>query len=114
MRVVHGKSEPGEPQSNGTMESMVKVLLGGTRVNLLRGAPNCFYIFGADHYAMSRNILYGGYKRLWGEDFPGLVIPFFAGVDYQPSATYQAATGRVEGRLRKGVFLGWAMNPGFD
>ena len=55
-----------------------------------------------------------GTKGCGVKDFPGLVIPFFAGVDYQPSATYQAATGRVEGRLRKGVFLGWAMNPGFD
>ena len=58
MRVVHGKSEPGAPQTNGTMESMIKIILGGTRVNLLNGAPNCFYIFAADHYAMSRNILF--------------------------------------------------------
>ena len=35
-------------------------------------------------------------------------------VDYYPSTTYQVATGRPENRVRKGVFLGWAMNPGFD
>ena len=83
MKVTHGVSEPGVPQTNASMETMIKIILGGARVNLATGgAPVCFYVFACDHYCMCRNIRYGGWEKSHdGCKFPGLVIPFMAMVD---------------------------------
>ena len=85
----------------------MKLILGGTRSSCATGgAPSCFHLFAARHYCVSRNVVYGAWKRRFGHNFPGMLIPFFAGVDYMPSKTYQKETGRYEERARQGVFLG--------
>ena len=115
MRINHDLSEPGVPETNGLMESMVKILIGATRTKLeVGGAPICFYIHAAMHYCMMRNILSGAWKRMHGHDFPGLRIPFFSKVTYMPSPIYQRATQRYEPPTRVGVFVGWVLNSGLN
>ena len=77
-RINHNLCEPGASESNGIMESIVKIVLGDIGTKLLTGgAPMCFQLFGASHYCMTRNIECGGWKRLHGKDFPGLRIHGF-------------------------------------
>ena len=115
MRINHDLSEPGVPETNGLMEAMVQVVLAATRTKLeVGGAPRCFYIHAAMHYCMMRNILSGAYKQVHGHEFPGLKIPFFAKVRYQPSSTYARPPQRYEPPTRVGVFVGWVLNTGLS
>ena len=79
MRIDHDFSQAGIAQTNAVMESMVAVILAGTRsLCVTGGAPSCFYLFAARHYCVSRNIVYGAWKKRFGHEFQGKLIPFFA------------------------------------
>ena len=115
MGINHDLSEPGVPESNGLMESMVKLILGGARIKLdTGGAPICFYIHAAMHFCMIRNVTSGAWKRRHGHQFPGLLIPFFAKVRYYPAATFQRPSNHYENKTRIGVFVGWVFNTGLS
>ena len=48
MHIDHDFSQAGIAQTNAVMESMVAVILAGTRtVSVTGGAPSCFYLFAA-------------------------------------------------------------------
>ena len=56
-------SQAGAPETNGIVESMVRVLTWGTRVALeIAGLPSCFWPHALAHYCHARNIAPGGLR----------------------------------------------------
>ena len=54
--ILHIKSIPGIPQTNGMAESMVGIVLNGARVLLMAaGLPSCFWPFAARHFFLPKH-----------------------------------------------------------
>ena len=113
-RLRHEVSDPGIPQDNGLAESMVRVVVEGTRSALSRaGLPGTFWTLAGPHFAFARNIAIhdsgSSYDNRHGEGhFAGKIIPFGAGLFFQPIPS--KAKGKDKPKFKEpevpGVFLG--------
>ena len=89
-RIRHEISDPGIPQDNGLAESMVRVMVEGTRSALSQaGFPGMFWTLAGPHFAFARNIAIhddgSAYDNRHKEGhFTGKVIPFGASVFFRP------------------------------
>ena len=85
LNVPHETSQQGMPQTNGIIEREVQDLVAGTRTLLVAaGLPGYFWSYAAPCYMHLDNCTPhpsgkpSAWFRRYGEDFPGMLIPFGA------------------------------------
>lgn len=94
----HSQSAPYKHQSHGIVEATVKQMKCGARVSLNQAClPPKYWPYACRHFAHSHNTqlrhynddknnLQSPWRRRFGYDFDGKVIPFGAQIDYKLSA----------------------------
>ena len=118
LRVAHGRSTPYRPQSNSRIELHNQLVLRGGRSALLQSdLPHAFWPYAGRHWMHSRNIehpLDGGmsfWARRHGHEFSGHLVPFGAEIIFKPPKIKDPHL-KFDPVGSRGVFLGYALNPG--
>ena len=107
-------------KSNAVAERNLRSVLEGTRVNLEQaGLHHSYWSYAARHWCMAHNIqdhpeILSPWELRFGEKFKGPNIPFGARVDYWTGPKLKPKKDlRFDPTSNPGVFLGYAMQPGF-
>ena len=109
--------------SNSVAERAVRSSLEGTRANLIQsGLHHSYWPYAARHWCIAHNIiedekdeLGSPWKRRFGENFPGLPLPFGCRVDYWNGPKKRPKNNlRFEPTTDPGIFLGYAIHPEFN
>ena len=107
-------------KSNAVAERNLRSVLEGTRVNLEQaGLHHSYWSYAARHWCMAHNIqdhpeILSPWELRFGEKFKGPNIPFGARIDYWTGPKLKPKKDlRFDPTSNPGVFLGYAMQPGF-
>ena len=107
-------------KSNAVAERNLRSVLEGTRVNLEQaGLHHSYWSYAARQWCMAHNIqdhpeILSPWELRFGEKFKGPNIPFGARVDYWTGPKLKPKKDlRFDPTSNPGVFLGYAMQPGF-
>ena len=120
LKFPHDTSRTHRSESNGVAERAVRKVKEGTSSVLFQsGLDDKWWGWAMTCYCFLHNVsdaLQDGqtpYKRRFGEDFRGPLIPFGAHVHYLPSREDdQRATHQFNGKRLDGIFLGYKQNAG--
>ena len=106
--ILRRASQPGDPQSNGMIESMNRRIIEGGRTALQQaGLPNCFWPYACTHWCTMRNTFekedqMSPYVVKHGDPFDGLRLISGWGVfpkQAKPWGFYLAFTIQIHGPL---------------
>ena len=107
-------------KSNAVAERNLRSVLEGTRVNLEQaGLHHSYWSYAARHWCMAHNIqdhpeILSPWELRFGEKFKEPNIPFGARIDYWTGPKLKPKKDlRFDPTSNPGVFLGYAMQPGF-
>ena len=107
-------------KSNAVAERNLRSVLEGTRVNLEQaGLHHSYWSYAARHWCMAHNIqdhpeILSPWELRFGEKFKGPNIPFGARIDYWTGPKLKPKKDlRFDPTSNPGIFLGYAMQPGF-
>ena len=107
-------------KSNAVAERNLRSVLEGTRVNLEQaGLHHSYWSYAARQWCMAHNIqdhpeILSPWELRFGEKFKGPNIPFGARIDYWTGPKLKPKKDlRFDPTSNPGVFLGYAMQPGF-
>ena len=107
-------------KSNAVAERNLRSVLEGTRVNLEQaGLHHSYWSYAARHWCMAHNIqdhpeIKSPWELRFGEKFKGPNIPFGARIDYWIGPKLKPKKDlRFDPTSNPGVFLGYAIQPGF-
>ena len=122
LRIAHGTSTPGRPESNSRAEREIRTVLEGTRAILEHsGVPRRLWPYAADYFCHMLNTEVIGGESAWARRFPaegnwqGPIIPFGALVDFKPTPTTRnRRRDKWHGKTYPGVFLGYHVQDGFQ
>jgi hypothetical protein len=103
-------SSPYRPQNNVVAERAVQTVVHGTRTVLEQAhAPLEWWIYAVRHFSWSYNIVERNgncpYRRRFGKDFAGPIIPFGARVNFLPDGPLNERRSKWATRTMIGVFL---------
>ena len=115
---VHATSTPHRPQANSVTERNIRIMVEGTRANLVQsGLPHRFWTFAARHHCASRATTVkdgrSPYGDLHGEHFGGHRIPFGALIHYRKTPLMRRRDGKFSSPTAAGLFLGLHVDPGY-
>ena len=117
--VIHDKSTPGVPQTNGIAEGCVKRVVYGARTLLVSaGLPHPYWDLAAECFCFLRNTQITNGNSPWHKlhdngHFPGHRLPFGALVHFIPAATIKRRTPtKHDPNAVPGIFLGYAVSGG--
>ena len=116
----HNTSVAYVSKTNAVAERNLRSVLEGTRVNLEQaGLHHSYWGYASRHWCMAHNIQdHPEIKSPWdlrfGEKFKGPNIPFGARIDYWTGPRLKPKKDmRFEPTSNPGVFMGYAIQPGF-
>ena len=119
MKVIHDRSTPGRPQTNGRAERLVRKVLEGTRTLLLQaGMPPPYWPYAMTHYCFMENVRVGAdgdsaWNRRHGKGhFTGPRLPFGCLVDFRQTPSKDDELPKLAPNASPGVLMGYKLLPG--
>ena len=98
LNILHETSTPGVPKTNGIIERVNQLIIGGTVTSLIAaGLPPCYWSYASPCWCINYNTerINGesNWDRLRKEAFPGTRFPFGCQVIFKPSDTRKLSEG---------------------
>jgi hypothetical protein len=118
----HDSSKPHDPQSNGLIETHVRLVKDGARSLLYQaGMPAMCWPWAVKYFCHMRNMqgkhsragvdLESAYFRRYGTEYDGLRVPFGALVEFLPTSKFaKDDAGAMSPKTVPGIFIGYYEN----